>query len=109
MPTSTAAPRREIRYSSLDELLTDADQLCITKIRTLGAWSYPQILDHLSRAIVASLDGFGFKAPWFARVLIAPFAKNSMLTKTMSPGFKLPKSATRIIPDADLSLAVAFD
>jgi hypothetical protein len=106
--TATAA-RREVRYNSIDELLADAERLANGKFRTVGQWTYPQILDHLAKAFVASIDGFGFQAPWFARVLIAPFAKKSFLTKTMKAGFRLPKSAAAILPDSDLALPAALE
>jgi hypothetical protein len=59
--------------------------------------------------MTASLDGFGFKAPWRARVLIAPLMKNSFLTKTMKPGFKLPKSARALMPESGLSISGAME
>src|SRR5262249_18765403 len=81
MSTSSLSARRVVHYASLDEFQADAKRLAGMKYRTLGQWTYPQILDHLSRTIVASIDGFGFQAPWFARKLIAPLVKNSFLTK----------------------------
>src|SRR5262245_35613410 len=109
MPTAPGAARREIHYASLDELQADAERLAGGNFQTLGNWSYPQILDHLARSMAASLDGFGFKAPWWARTLIAPLAKNSFLTKPMRAGFKLPARAASLCPPADLSLAAALD
>ena len=108
MPVATAA-RREIHYASLDQFQADAERLSKGKFHTVGKWSYPQILDHLARTMTASLDGFGFKAPWWARTFIAPLAKNSFLTKTMKAGFKLPKSARSLAPAGDLSLPAAIE
>lgn len=101
--------RRTLRYESLGEFHADAERLAKVKFHTVGNWSYPQILDHLTKTITASHDGFGFQAPWFARALIAPLMKNSFLTKTMKAGFKLPKSAAPLIPDPELSLPAAID
>src|SRR5258708_40283419 len=110
MSNSTAGSiRREVRYASIDEFRADADRLARIKIRTVGKWTYSQILDHLSRTIVASLDGFGFKAPWFARALIAPFMKNAILTKGMKPGFNLPRRGAAIFPGPEVLLDAAVE
>src|SRR5580765_5808982 len=101
--------RRQLRYDSLDEILADAERLAESNFRTVGQWTFPEILDHLAKTFCASIDGFGLQAPWFARVLIAPFAKNSFLTKTMKAGFKLPPSAKALFPDPDLDLPAALD
>jgi hypothetical protein len=108
MPAATAT-RREIHYASLDEFQADAERLAKGKFRTVGKWTYPQILDHLARSMTASLDGFGFKAPWWARTFIAPLAKNSFLTKPMRAGFNLPESAGSLAPAGDLLLPAAIE
>jgi hypothetical protein len=109
MSTTVTRARRQVRYESLDDFLADAERLSNMPIHTVGNWSYPQILDHLARTVTASLDGFGFKAPAWARLLIAPFVKNSFLTKTMKAGFNLPKSAAALIPTNDLTLSAAME
>jgi hypothetical protein len=109
MATTTTSARREVHYESLDEFRADAERLGSTTLRTVGNWTYPQILDHLAKSITASVDGFGFKAPWVARVFIAPLVKNAFLTKPMRPGFRLPRSATAIMPGSDLNVSTALD
>ena len=52
-------------------------------------------------------QGFGLSAPWLARVLIAPFIKNSILTKGMKAGYKLPGAS--LAPASDLMLPAALD
>ena len=93
--------RRTVRYSTMSEIIDDAEQL-IGNHHTVGNWSFGQICQHLAKAMVGSIDGFGFQAPWFARWFIAPLMKNSVLTKGMKPGFNLPKSAAPILPDASV-------
>jgi hypothetical protein len=109
MSTASVSARRVVHYACLEEFQADAERLAGIEHRTVGQWSYPQILDHLSRTIVASIDGFGFQAPWFARKLIAPFVKNSFLTKPMRAGFRLPARAASILPGNDLSLPAAIE
>src|SRR5579872_1878916 len=109
MSTTISSARRIVHYESLDDLRVDAERLARKRFHTVGNWTYPQILDHLAKTITASLDGFGFTAPWFARVFIAPLMKNAFLTKTMRAGFRLPPSAKAILPADDLNLPDALD
>ncbi len=109
MATAISPARRTLRYNSIADFRADVDRLAAMPVRTLGNWTYPQILDHLAKSITASLDGFGFQAPWLARVLIAPLVKNSMLTKTMRAGFRLPAAGKRLLPDSDITLVTALD
>ncbi len=97
------AARRTLQYATLSDVVRDAERLVSDHV-TVGNWSFGQILQHLAKSMNASLDGFGFQAPWFARWLIAPLVKNSLLTKPLKPGFKLPASATAIMPDEQVSV-----
>lgn len=90
--------RRTVHYATLSEVVQDAEHL-IGNHHTVGNWSFGQICQHLAKAMTASIDGFGFQAPWFVRWLISPMMKNSSLIKPMKPGFKLPKNATSLLPD----------
>ena len=107
MATTTKSARREVHYESLDEFrLTPNDWAA----RRSARWNLdlPQILDHLTKSITASLDGFGFKAPWVAGVH-SPLVKNAFLTKPMRAGFRLPRRATAIMPGNDLNVSTALD
>ena len=94
--------RRNVHYSTLSEVVQDAEHL-LGNHHTVGNWSFGQICQHLAKSMNASFDGFGFTAPWWARWLIAPFVKNSFLTKPMKPGFKMPKTATALFPDESIT------
>jgi hypothetical protein len=88
--TKTVQGRRELHFQSLAEMLADAERLVASgHTKTLGNWPLDQLLTHLASAINHSIDGISAKAPWFIR-LLAPFLKHRILTRTMSPGFKLP-------------------
>jgi hypothetical protein len=106
---TVSVERRDVYYSTLDDLLADAERLAQSKLHTVGKWSFPQILDHLARAMNASVDGFGFRAPWFVRALLAPLMRNWVLTHTMKPGFQLPPDGKALIPDENPSLPEALD
>ncbi len=90
--------RRTVRYSTLPEVVQDAEHL-LGNHHTVGNWSFGQICQHLAKSMDATIDGFGFKAPWWARWFIAPFVKNSFFIKPMNPGFKLPKAGAALLPD----------
>ncbi|MFM9964082.1 MAG: DUF1569 domain-containing protein [Planctomycetaceae bacterium] len=90
--------RRTVRYSALSEVVQDAEHL-IGNHHTVGNWSFGQICQHLSKTMNASIDGFGFQAPWWVRWLVAPMVKNSFLTKPMKPGFKIPEYGKAFLPD----------
>lgn len=96
--------RRQLHYASLSDFMADAERLAHLAVRTVGGWTFPQILEHLAIDVECASNGYGFKAPWFARVLVAPFVKNSIITKGMRPGFKLPKRAAKLMPDSNVSL-----
>ncbi len=99
--TTTIIERRRVEYATLAEFLDDAEQTAAREHQTAGNWTYGQILEHLTTAINSSIDGFSFRGPWLIRKLVAPFIKNSLLTKPIKPGFRLPKSAESYLPSAD--------
>lgn len=94
--------RRIVRYSVLSEVVHDAESL-LANHHTVGHWSFGQICQHLAKSMNASIDGFGFKAQWWARWFIAPLVKNSLVTKPMKPGFKLPKAGAALLPDENIA------
>jgi hypothetical protein len=84
--------RREITFQSLQQVLDDVEKLAAAPgVHTLGNWSLPQLLNHLTLTMNCSIDGFQVQAPWFIR-LLAPLFKKSALRK-ISPGIRLPKAA----------------
>lgn len=101
--TDAKNSRRVVRYETLADLRQDVETLSAGEYVTVGQWSFAQILHHIAMSLHGSIDGMPFKAPWFIR-LGAPFIKNSILTKQMKPGFKLPKSAADLLPDPEITL-----
>lgn len=106
--TSAVSGRRTLSFATLDEFLRDAEALAAGEHKTLGNWTYGQILGHLAYAMHNSIDGFPFQAPWLVRHLVAPFVKNSALTKPLKPGFKLPKNAAEYLPSESLTVEEAL-
>ncbi len=94
--------RRTVHFSTLSEVVQDAEHL-LGNHHTVGQWSFGQICQHLAKTMNAMIDGFGFKAPWWARWFIAPFVKNSCLIKPMRSGFKLPKAGAALLPEDSIT------
>ena len=96
--TQQVTGRRELHYSNLNDIVTDAESIAAGEYETLGTWSFGQILEHLAATFDCSIDGFSFQAPWLLRTFVAPFVKNRFFTKPMPSGFKLPATAGSLLP-----------
>lgn len=97
MPIATkqVTRRRELHFSSLDEVLLDAETITAGNHSTLGNWSAGQILMHLARTMDSSIDGGPFRPPWPVRLLGRLIWKRRILKRGMPAGFKLPELAER--------------
>jgi hypothetical protein len=88
----TTNGRRPIQFTSLAEVMPEVDRL-LPGHTTLGRWTLGQICNHLSRAIIGSVEGFSIRAPWLARKTLGPIVKRQILgTGRMREGIKLPES-----------------
>jgi hypothetical protein len=89
--TRTVRGRRQLHFTSLDEVVADAEQLASSPTtRMLGNWPLGQLLAHLAMAMNRSIDGISFQAPWYLR-LFGRLVKRRVLKRGLTPGFKLPK------------------
>ena len=93
--TAKVAGRRQLAFSNLDEIFADVERLAAGKHRTIGNWSFGQILWHLATVMNSSIDGSSVRPGFFMR-LLGPLMKGRMLTKGMPPGFRLPASMAKI-------------
>lgn len=107
--TASFHERRIVTYCTLQDFLVDVGTLIDSEVTTVGNWSFAQILEHLARAIDASIDGFSFQSNWLVRTLVAPLLKNRLLTTPMKPGFTLPRRASGYLPEADVELGVSHE
>ena len=104
----TKPVRRVLQFTSLEQVLADAEQMAAQPVQMLGNWTLAQVVQHIADAMHCSFDGFGFMAPWWARWFIAPFVKNSFIVKPMPAGFKLPQRAEAMLPKSDVKIADAL-
>ena len=104
MPVDTAKVegRRQLKFSTLDEILADVERLNQSKLRTLGNWSAGQILAHLATTMDWCLDGAPVTAPWYIR-LFGWFVKNPFLRNPMPAGFALPEATAKYLVPAETS------
>ncbi len=62
--------RRNLQFSTYDELVAEIEQLHRSGYKQLGNWNLGQICDHLAYYLRGSLEGFPFRLPWIVRRLI---------------------------------------
>jgi hypothetical protein len=89
--------RRGVNFASYDDMLADVRDLASRPTTQLGNWSLGQICEHQAKAMNSAIDGAPFRAAWYIRI-IGPLLKKRMISRPMSPGFKLPKDAVRLLP-----------
>ena len=78
--------RRTLALASLAEV----DRLLLGH-RMIGQWTLGQVCNHLSWAIIGSVDGSPFRTPWVVRKTIGPVIVRRILKTGRFPnGIKLP-------------------
>ncbi|HZZ27852.1 MAG TPA: DUF1569 domain-containing protein [Pirellulales bacterium] len=101
--------RRELHFSKLADIQTDAENLAARPVRQLGNWQLGYALAHLSGAMKICLDGANFKVPFYIR-WFAPLLKKKIISSPMKPGFKLPeKAAETLMPSGPVSTQEGLD
>lgn len=90
-------------YTSVQELKAELDAIEAAEragtLRTTGAWSAGQILEHCAKFMRMSFDGFGdMKAPVVFRWLGSALLKPRLGKSHMKPGIRLPGSASELLP-----------
>ena len=98
MPVNTAKirSRRQLEFTSLRDVLADADRLSSGNAKTLGNWSAGQIFRHLAKAFNGSIDGYAAPFPWYIRLAARPFKKR-LIHGAMPPGLKLPAGLAKVV------------
>ena len=113
--TKKVQGHRAISYQSLDDLSVDATRCVEEGWVTIGNWSVGQIYHHLSVALHASMDGYGFKGFWPKRLIARTFLKKKFLTQGLPRGTRIPGKMKRLEPtdmpvhDALTQLASAIE
>ena len=66
--TSKVTNRRKVQYTSLQDVLADAERLSRGNFNTLGNWSAGQIFMHLAKSMNDSIDGSDMRLPWYLEI-----------------------------------------
>ena len=93
MPHNSEPKRREVSFSSLEEVISDIETLAGAEYETTGSHSFGKIVQHLATTnemVVGNL--IPPKLPWFMRMAM-PFLKNGILNNPVESGFKLPNKS----------------
>lgn len=105
------APRRQLKFASLDAAYADAEAIAAGDYESTGNWSLTQIVEHLARSIHGTLDGAEAPAPLPLRIFgrwLRPIIKKQVLTEA-KPGFQLPKPFQKqFFPTDDVGLPDAL-
>lgn len=106
---SKQSPRRDLHFDSIDDIVADLEMLTASDVETTGQFTFGQIMEHL--AITLDLVVGKLSPPpipaymrWFARL-----GRPLVLSRPMSPGFKLPKQAQAVFwPDSEIDPSEAY-
>ncbi len=99
--TKKVTGRRQLHFDTVEEILTDAEQMAAANPTTLGNWSQGQIYRHQGETMNQSIDGLDISPPWYIKI-VGRLIKRRFLTKPMPAGFKLPKSTKLLPPEIGL-------
>ncbi len=101
--------RRDLSFSSYDDLLAEIARLRERGYEQRGQWSLGQICGHLSYYLRGSLEGFGFKLPWLLRKLVGrPLLRRRLRTGRIADGGRtIPASVPPTGVDEEAAAAEA--
>jgi len=97
-------------FHSIDGLKAELDQIESAHragtLSTTGGWTVGQNLEHCTKIIKSSFDGFDASAPLVVRIFGALVFKRMIRNPNgqMKPGIKLPKKASSVLPSAEVSV-----
>jgi len=85
--------RREISFTSLDEVVSDIEALASSEYETTGDHSFGRIVQHLATTNEMVIGNIiPPKLPWYMRMAM-PVIKSGILNNPVKPGFNLPNKA----------------
>ncbi|MCZ6836822.1 MAG: DUF1569 domain-containing protein [Planctomycetota bacterium] len=104
--TKKVSDRRSLRFGRMSDLIDDVSAF-EGNIQASGNWTPAQIVEHVTKLIQCSLDGFEVpNAPLIVRGIVK-MMRSSVLNKPMKPGVKLPGNFKFLVPSDDVTWAQA--
>ena len=86
--------RRDLHFSTLDEVVAEVERLVGGEVRTTGNHSFAQILKHLALAHDTSTGRITAPKPPLLMRLMMPLLKRLVINeKPLKPGVKLPQKS----------------
>ncbi len=93
--------RRKLRFESYDDLIADATSLASNGYQKLGNWELAQMLDHLTKLHIGSLEGGVPDGPLPFRILAQWLFKSTFLNKGLPAGASPPDALVAIVGPSD--------
>ena len=101
--TKRVKDRRSLRFGRMQDLLDDLERLGeAPRIRTSGNWTPGQIVQHVTKLVDGSLDGFGFRAPLPLR-LMGKALRSAALNRPLMAGIRLRGRMKQLEPDPSVT------
>jgi hypothetical protein len=89
------APRRSLRFSSIDEALAEIDRIVVAEnagtLRATGNWTAGQVFNHIATWLNFTWEGFppSVNPPWFVCAILRLMRKR-YIYKPTGAGVKIP-------------------
>ncbi|HIF00147.1 MAG TPA: DUF1569 domain-containing protein [Planctomycetes bacterium] len=103
---ATDLERRELTFQTIDEAIAEAERLASGEVRTTGAHSFGQILNHLALSHDTSTGRVVAPPPPLFMKLMMPLMKRMVInSKPLKPGITLPaKGEAFFWPDREIDV-----
>ncbi len=109
MPINTAkvTNRRQLKFNSYEEMLTEVHSLAAGPCKQLGNWSLGLICQHLATGMHGSIDGLKITPPWHIS-LMRPLVRWYLLNREMPSGVQLKGQAAVLLVPGDTETAAGL-
>ena len=106
---SSIPERRELQFSTLDEVVAEAERLVNAEVRTTGNHKFANILEHLARTHDMATGKLPPpRLPFMMRIMMR--MKKLAIIENLAPGFNLPPDAEKFFwPKQDFEVNAAFN
>jgi len=110
--TKRVTGRRDVRYGTLDDALTDLERLLAAgPVQSLGNWTPAMNIDHVAMGIEFDTDGYPpetAKTPWLLKLAVR-LIRRRILTRGFGAGINpAPEIAKAFAPDPDVTIDAAL-
>lgn len=97
---------REVRFKNLEEAIAEIKRLENIPKKTIGKWSYYQILNHCAEGIECSMDGYSANVPWLIRKTIGQIIKHKLFLQGYMDHGAINPTAPKIREEGNEKIAL---